>query len=68
MADNWQPQLSVSGINGGPIENGLDGVNGSEHETHREARKKVVVVGLGMVGISFMYVLSREVEQTLIGN
>ena len=30
--------------------------NGSQHPTPKEQRKKVVVVGLGMVGIAFMYV------------
>ncbi len=54
MTDNWQPQLSASEINGGPIENDPDGVKGSENENHERARKKIVVVGLGMVGISFM--------------
>jgi hypothetical protein len=29
-------------------------VEGSENESHEGARKKVVIVGLGMVGISFM--------------
>jgi nitrite reductase (NAD(P)H) len=29
-------------------------VKGSENEGHGGARKKVVVIGLGMVGISFM--------------
>jgi hypothetical protein len=52
MTDNWQPQLPATEINGGPTEN--HGFKGSENESHRDSRKKVVVVGLGMVGISFM--------------
>jgi nitrite reductase (NAD(P)H) len=54
MMDNWQPQLRASEINAGPVEGGPDGVKGSENESHGGSRKKVVVVGLGMVGISFM--------------
>jgi nitrite reductase (NAD(P)H) len=54
MTDNWQPQVSESQINGGPIENGPDGIQDSENDSHGGTRKKVVVVGLGMVGISFM--------------
>lgn len=54
MADNWQPQLSAEEMNGGPVENGPDGVKGSADESHTGERKKVVIVGLGMVGISFM--------------
>lgn len=54
MSGNWQPQVPVTEVNGGPIEGGPDGVNGSENESHEGARKKVVIVGLGMVGISFM--------------
>jgi nitrite reductase (NAD(P)H) len=55
MADNWQPQVPASEINGGPIEGGPDGVKGSENETlNGGPRKNIVVVGLGMVGISFM--------------
>jgi nitrite reductase (NAD(P)H) len=53
-ADNWQPQVPASQTNGGPIENGPDGRKGSENKRHGGARKKLVVVGLGMVGISFM--------------
>ena len=55
MSSNWQPQVLAQGTKARPIEGGPDGVKGSEHETtHGGARKKVVVVGLGMVGISFM--------------
>lgn len=54
MTDNWQPQVPASEINGGPTVNGPDGIQGSENDSHGGARKKVVVVGLGMVGISFM--------------
>ena len=54
---NWQPQVPAQDINGGPVENGPDGKIGSENHSNGvngEARKTVVVVGLGMVGISFM--------------
>lgn len=51
---SWQPQLSNVEVEGGPIEGGPDGVKGSENESHGGPRKKVVIVGLGMVGISFM--------------
>jgi nitrite reductase (NAD(P)H) len=54
MSSNWQPQVPVEEINAGPIDGGPDGVKGSEHESHGGQRKKVVIVGLGMVGISFM--------------
>jgi hypothetical protein len=54
MTDNWQPQLSAQELNGGPIENGPDGVKGSENDKNTSNKKKIVVVGLGMVGISFM--------------
>jgi nitrite reductase (NAD(P)H) len=54
MTDNWQSQLPAEEVNGGPTAGGPDGVNGSEYESHGGKRKKVVVVGLGMVGISFM--------------
>lgn len=56
MSSNWQPQLPFEDIKAGPIEGGPDGVKGSENEAHGGPRKKVVVVGLGMVGISFMWV------------
>lgn len=51
---NWQPQVPIEELQGGPTEGGPDGVNGSEKESHGGPRKKVVIVGLGMVGISFM--------------
>ena len=54
MSGNWQPQVPVQEIKAGPVEGGPDGVNGSENESHGGQRKKVVIVGLGMVGISFM--------------
>ena len=54
MAGNWQPQLSATELEGGPIEGGPDGVKGSENERLEGKRKKIVIVGLGMVGISFM--------------
>jgi nitrite reductase (NAD(P)H) len=56
MSSNWQPQIPVKEIKAGPIEGGPDGVKGSENEPHGGARKRIVVVGLGMVGISFMWV------------
>jgi nitrite reductase (NAD(P)H) len=62
MIDNWQPQLPATELNGGPVEGGPDRVKGSENETHGGSRKKIVVVGLGMVGISFMLVF-RSVEK-----
>lgn len=54
MSDNWQPQIPIRDIKAGPIDGGPDGVNGSKNESHGGARKRIVVVGLGMVGISFM--------------
>jgi nitrite reductase (NAD(P)H) len=53
MSSNWQPQAPVNEV-GGPVEGGPDGVKGSERESHGPERKKIVVVGLGMVGIAFM--------------
>lgn len=49
---NW-----VNGVNGVNGVNSVNGVNGSTHDEHGNGegkRKKVVVVGLGMVGIAFM--------------
>jgi hypothetical protein len=64
MSSNWQPQVPVEEIKAGPIEGGPDGVEGSENGTHDGThdgpRKRVVVVGLGMVGISFMFVSSSN--------
>jgi nitrite reductase (NAD(P)H) len=54
MSSNWQPQVLVEEVKAGPIEGGPDGVQGSENESHGGQRKKIVVVGLGMVGVSFM--------------
>ena len=54
MSSNWQPQIPVKELKAGPVEGGSDGVKGSEHEALGGARKRVVVVGLGMVAISFM--------------
>jgi nitrite reductase (NAD(P)H) len=54
MSSIWQPQVPLENIKAGPVEGGPDGVKGSEKESHGGQRKKVVVVGLGMVGISFM--------------
>jgi len=54
MPSNWQPQVPVQEIKAGPIEGGPDGVKGSKNESHGGPRKKIVIVGLGMVGISFM--------------
>ncbi len=54
MSGNWQPQVSVEEVKAGLIEGGPDGVKGSENESHGGQRKRIVVVGLGMVGISFM--------------
>ena len=56
MSGNWQPQIPIQEIKAGPIENGPDGVVGSDKMSNGggEKRKKVVVIGLGMVGISFM--------------
>ena len=54
MSENWQPQVPVEETQGGPIEGGPDGLKNSAGEEHGGARKKIVIVGLGMVGISFM--------------
>jgi nitrite reductase (NAD(P)H) len=56
MSSNWQPQITVEELKSDPVEGGSDGVNESKNESHGGQRKKVVVVGLGMVGISFMCV------------
>ncbi|PQE12575.1 nitrite reductase protein [Rutstroemia sp. NJR-2017a BBW] len=58
MSSNWQPQAPVNEV-GGPVEGGPDGVKGSERESHGPARKKIVVVGLGMVGIAFIEKLMK---------
>ena len=55
MESNWQPQVPAEELNGGPVEGGPDGVVGSENQvSDGEKRKKIVIIGLGMVGISFM--------------
>jgi len=54
MSANWQPQISVAELMAGSTGNDPDSVNGSKNESHAQPRKKIVVVGLGMVGISFM--------------
>ncbi len=56
MSGNWQPQVPAQEMAGGPIEGGPDGVPGSENISleGQGNRKRIVVVGLGMVGISFM--------------
>jgi nitrite reductase (NAD(P)H) len=54
MSSNLQPQVPVEEIKLGPIEGWPGSVKGSENEGHGGQRKKVVIVGLGMVGISFM--------------
>ncbi len=56
MSSNWQPQVPIEEIKAGPIEGGPDGVTGSENQSNGipGKRKKIVIVGLGMVGISFM--------------
>jgi hypothetical protein len=59
---NGQPQVPATGSDGRQIEGGLDGARGSEdgiengiqEVKEEQQRKRVVVVGLGMVGISFM--------------
>ncbi|PBP25407.1 nitrite reductase-like protein [Diplocarpon rosae] len=73
MSENWQPHVPASEITGGPFEGGPDGVSGSEKEAHGPARKQIVVVGLGMVGISFIEKLMkldakrREYDIVVIG-
>jgi len=73
MSGNWQPQVPITEVNGGPIEGGPDGVNGSENQSHGGPRKRVVIVGLGMVGISFIEKLMkldvkrREYDIVVIG-
>lgn len=54
MAGNWQPQIDATEMAGGPIKGGPDGVEGSSNDFSSGKRKNVVIVGLGMVGISFM--------------
>ncbi len=52
--DNWQPQRLTRKTKERSVDGRPTGVKGSEYESHGGRRKKVIVVGLGMVGISFM--------------
>jgi len=54
MSSHRQPPAPAEEIKAGPVDGGPDGVKGSENEGHGAPKKKIVVVGLGMVGISFM--------------
>lgn len=61
MGSIWQPQVPAEEVNGGPTVGGPDGVVGSENQPNESPaegtkRKKIVIIGLGMVGISFMCV------------
>lgn len=56
---SWQPQLDAVEVNGGPVKGGPDGVEGSENQVLVGSRQKIVVVGLGMVGISFIEKLMK---------
>lgn len=66
MSSNWQPQVPAKEINAGPVEGSPDWVNGSESESPVGPRKKVVVIGLGMVGISFMLVIENYKKEHLL--
>ncbi|PMD55766.1 nitrite reductase-like protein [Hyaloscypha bicolor E] len=74
MSSNLQPQVPGEEIKPGPVEGGHGGVKGSENESHGGQRKKVVIVGLGMVGISFIEKLikldakRREYDIIVIGD
>lgn len=60
MYGNWQPQVPVQEIKAGPIEGGSGDVKEPpENNSHGASRKKIVVVGLGMVGISFIEKLMK---------
>lgn len=50
MSGGGQPQ----DITNGTLTNGVNGVETMKDEGHEGPRRRVVVVGLGMVGISFM--------------
>ncbi|KAI9650104.1 hypothetical protein NHQ30_000117 [Ciborinia camelliae] len=69
---NRQPQIPIQEV-GGPVHGGPDGEKGSGNESHGSNRKKVVVVGLGMVGIAFIEKLmkmdaqKREYDIIVIG-
>lgn len=54
MKDIYQPQPPASGVDRGSVGRGPGGVNNFETKGRRGVRKKVVIVGLGMVGINFM--------------
>ncbi|RDL42051.1 putative nitrite reductase [Venustampulla echinocandica] len=66
---SWQPQDIIPS----PLTNGTNGVEASEYESHGGPKKKIVVVGLGMVGISFIEKLMkldakrREYDIVVIG-
>ncbi len=60
MSSNWQHQIPVEEVKSDPVEGRSNSVNGSKNECHGGQRKKVVVVGLGMVGISFMCVTAHS--------
>ncbi|KAG9238632.1 putative nitrite reductase [Amylocarpus encephaloides] len=67
MSVNWQPQIPAQEVNAGPTEGGPDGVVGSDKQSNGGERKKIVVVGLGMVGISFIMVVTDiHLEQKLV--
>jgi nitrite reductase (NAD(P)H) len=63
MESNGQPGIPAKQINGDAIDNGGAEVNGSENESHGGQKTKIVVVGLGMVAISFMYVLLSRITK-----
>ncbi len=54
MSTMLQVRVPVQVIHAGPSDGGPDGVVGSETEPLGGPQKRIVVVGLGMVGISFM--------------
>ncbi len=54
MPGDSQFQVPAQESHESPIQNGPSGVKISVHQSHGGTRKKIVVVGLGMVGISFM--------------
>lgn len=54
MSANWQSQVPGEDIKADPIEGGPERMVNSKHEEMEVTRKRIVVVGLGMVGISFM--------------
>ena len=50
----------VDQVNGVDGVNGVNGVNGHHTDGEPARRKRVVVVGLGMVGIAFMFVVANS--------